>query len=673
MSIPASYLDTLRDQVSIAETIGRRISFDPRKSVPGKGDYWACCPFHGEKTPSFHVDDRKGYYYCFGCHEKGSALDFVMKHDRLEFLEAVRVLAAEAGLPAPPEADPRARRKESARATLAEATEAAVAFFRERLESAEGAEARAYLERRGLTRETIERFELGYAPDARDAATRALSKAGFSPELLVGADIAAAPEGGGAPYDRFRHRVIFPIRDGRGRCIAFGGRALSPEAKAKYLNSRETELFKKGRSLYNYGPARAAAAHGPLLVVEGYMDVLMLAQHGFEAAVAPLGTALTEAQLELLWRVVDEPVLALDGDAAGQRAASRAADLATPHLKPGKSLCFATLPPGQDPDDLARAGGAAAVRALIDGAEPLIDLLWRREALTAPVDTPERRAALEARLTALIERIQDPTVRRHYEYAFKDRRFHLFRPQRGGGGGAKSGPRRPGPGGPGRWAPPPPGPTAEARAKALAAAAQSADMGVLREGAMVLLLIEDPRLLETRGEMVEALDFVDQALDSVKNALLSGVAELDELERETPGGLDPAARLTALMGFVDHRCGEGALAGLRVRLKERLGGPFAGDERSYEASCRLFDELAAMHRAKLAWRREIEAYKAELLEDGAEDAAPHRLQEAQKEIVRSQGGAEESQASETELSQKLQSFVDAQPWIKRSKRRVGGP
>ncbi|MEL6979972.1 MAG: DNA primase [Pseudomonadota bacterium] len=665
MSISPGYLETLRDRVSIAETIGRRISFDNRKSVPAKGDYWACCPFHGEKTPSFHVHEKKGFFYCFGCHENGSAIDFVMKFDRLGFREAVEVLAQEAGMP-PPARDPQAARREAVRLTLTEATEAAVAFFRDQLQSGAGRAARAYLAQRGLTEEMIERFEIGFAPDARDAALRALSAAGFAPAMLRDADICDASSRDGTLYDRFRNRIMFPIRDVKGRCIAFGGRALSKDAKAKYLNSRETDLFKKGSTLYNLGRARGAVSRErPLLVVEGYMDVISLAQVGYEAAVAPLGTALTDAQLGLMWRAADEPILALDGDAAGQRAAAKAADLALPLLKPGKSLGFAALPPGLDPDDLARSKGAVGIEALAAQAEPLIDHLWRREVDGARIDTPERRAALEARLAALIGRIDDPTVRRHYDYALKERRFHLFRSiqkargarRRGGGGDAHA---------------PAPRPTAEARAKALAEAAASDDPGVLREGAILLLLLGSPTLLIARCDEVEALDFIDPILDSVKNALLSGVAMVDEPDAAVDGD-EIASRLTRLFeGAVDERCGEGLCEELRTRFRERLGSPFERACQSAEDASLVFDELVAMHSAQLTWRREIEAYEAELLEDDVEDAAPHRLIEAQRDLVRSQGGGaveETAGGAEAALSDRLNRFVNDEPWIKRKKQR----
>ncbi|MEM9724902.1 MAG: DNA primase [Pseudomonadota bacterium] len=683
MSIPASYLETLRERVSIAETITRRIGFDAAKSAPAKGDYWACCPFHGEKTPSFHVRDRDGYFYCFGCHEKGSAIDFLMKFERLSFPEAVEVLAAEAGMP-PPVRDARAAKREAKRATLGEATEAAVRFFREQLDSAAGAEARAYLQGRGLTRETIDRFEIGFAPDRRDGALRALTGAGLDRDLLIGADICAKSDRDGAVYDRFRNRIIFPIRDGSGRtCLAFGGRALDPGAKAKYLNSRETELFQKSRVLYNFARARAASGAGrPLLVVEGYMDVVALGQAGIETAVAPLGTALTEQQLDLLWRAADEPILALDGDVAGQRAAGRAADLALPKLRPGKSVCFVTLPEGRDPDDVVRAGGAAAMERLIEEAAPLIDVVWRRLLAEHRLDTPERRAAFDKALQGVQGKIEDASVRGHFAQELKDRRFHLFRSQRSPMTQAPLGPQ--GPGGARRASAAGPmgrsawrgggsvfaeGPTAEAKAAAIADASNSADPAVMREGAILVLLLERPALLDERMTVVEDLDFLDAALDSVKNALLCGVASLDDLPRDPDDANAVAARSSALEAFVDERCGRDVCRELRLRLKNRLGGPFSSLDAQLDQVRRLFDELVTQHRADLTWRREIDAYRTELLDDLSEDLEPRRLQEAAREQVRSRDAARETavQAEQT-TSGRLKALAASEPWVRRKRR-----
>ncbi len=430
MSLPPGFLDELRNRVSLSQVVGKKVIWDMRKSNQGKGDWWAPCPFHQEKSASFHVDDRKGFYYCFGCHAKGDAISFMKDSENLGFMEAVEALAQEAGLPMPAR-DPRAAQKAETRNELADVMELAVKHYRMMLNSGAAAEARAYLDKRGLSAEVQARFEIGFAPDNRQGIFRHLSDKGIPETQIVAGGLCAKPDDGGAPYDRFRGRIIYPIRDGRGRCIAFGGRAMDPNARAKYLNSPETALFDKGRSLYHHGPAREAVGKGaPLIVAEGYMDVIALAAAGFGGAVAPLGTAITENQLAMLWQVSPEPIVALDGDTAGLRAAVRLMDLALPLMQAGKSLRFALLPEGKDPDDLIKADGAGAMQKVLDGALPLVDLMWRQATSGKSFDSPERRAALDLELRNKIKLIPDASLRHHYGEAIKNLRYHLFRPQR---------------------------------------------------------------------------------------------------------------------------------------------------------------------------------------------------------------------------------------------------
>ncbi|MEM9147522.1 MAG: DNA primase [Pseudomonadota bacterium] len=439
MAFPPNFLDELRARVTLSDVVGRKVVWDRRKTNVAKGDWWAPCPFHQEKTASFHADDRKGFYYCFGCQAKGDAITFVKETENLSFVEAVERLAEEVGLEVP---DRRENPAEAARrdrlSVLAEVMEVAVGAYRLALRSAAGQGARDYTIRRRLSDETMARFEIGYAPGQRHHLTERFREQGQL-DAAVEAGLVIRPDDGGPPFDRFRDRLMFPIRDPRGRCIAFGGRALGSEAKAKYLNSPETPLFHKGRTLFHHGPAREAAGKaGTVVVAEGYMDVIALAQAGVGHALAPLGTAITEEQLTMLWKIAPEPIVALDGDKAGLRAAHKLIDLALQHLGAGRSLRFCLLPEGQDPDDLIRAQGPGAMQALLAEPLPLIEVLWRREAEAHALDTPERRGALTQRLAKAAAAIPDTVVRRFYEDGLRTRARELFwqldRPKRASGG-----------------------------------------------------------------------------------------------------------------------------------------------------------------------------------------------------------------------------------------------
>lgn len=431
MSLPPGFLDELRSRSSLTQVAGRKVMWDTRKSNQAKGDMWAPCPFHHEKTASFHVDDRKGYYYCFGCHAKGDAISFIKDSENVSFMEAVEILAGEVGLQMPAR-DPKAQEKADRRTQLADVMEQAVHYFRLQLRTGAGSAARDYLARRGLTGPAVERWELGFAPDAWQGLWDHLRGKNVEEDLIFAAGLGKqSTRQGNRAYDTFRNRIMFPIRDPRGRCIAFGGRAMDPNDNAKYLNSPETELFDKSRTLFNHGPAREAAGKGqPLIVAEGYMDVIALAEAGFGASVAGLGTAITEHHLQHLWRISDEPIIALDGDTAGLRAAMRVVDLALPVLEAGKSLRFAIMPEGQDPDDLLRAKGPEAVQMVLDQALPMVRLLWQRETDGKVFDSPERKAALDKALRNKIKLIKDPSIRTHYGQEIKDLRWQLFRPQR---------------------------------------------------------------------------------------------------------------------------------------------------------------------------------------------------------------------------------------------------
>src|SRR5579864_8811551 len=427
MAFPPGFLDELRSRVSLADLVGKRV----RLTRKGR-EFGGLCPFHNEKTPSFYVVEDKGFFHCFGCGAHGDAIGFLMRSDNLDFIEAVERLAGEAGV-AVPQQTPQDRERAQRQKTQLEALAAAAAFYEQQLWASGGARAREYLSRRGLDEETIRRFRLGWAGDDRQALRRAL--AGEFPEkLLDEAGLLRTPEDGGNPYDYFRGRVMFPIGDRAGRVIAFGARTLG-DHQPKYLNSPDTPLFEKGRVLYAWAQARANMARReeseqPVIVVEGYMDAIALHHAGFGGAVAPLGTALTEAQLAELWRLAPEPVLCFDGDAAGQRAALRALNRALPLLQPGRSLRFATLPPGEDPDSLIAGGGAPAMDEVLIAARPFSEVLWQSELAARPIDTPERRAEFERRLMTQASLIADRTVQTEYRRFLRDRFFALQRPAR---------------------------------------------------------------------------------------------------------------------------------------------------------------------------------------------------------------------------------------------------
>ncbi|WP_210527224.1 DNA primase [Rubellimicrobium arenae] len=508
MSLPPGFLEELRNRLPLARVVGRKVTWDQRKSNQAKGDFWAPCPFHQEKSASFHVDDRKGFYYCFGCHEKGDAISFVQKTENVPFIEAIEILAREAGLQMPAQ-DPRAAEKVSRNTRLAEVMEMAVQHYRLQLGTRGAEDARAYLARRGLSEAAQKRWEIGWAGEDRHGLARALKAKGATDDLLL--ETGLTGEGQGGTYDRFWGRIIFPIRDARGRAIALGGRSMDPNARAKYLNSPQTPLFDKGRNLFNHGPAREACGKGATLIVaEGYMDVIALSEAGFGGAVAPLGTAITEDQLGLLWRISDEPVLALDGDTAGVRAAMRVIDLALPRLEAGKGLRFALLPGGQDPDELIKAKGAGAMQAVLDAAQPMVRLLWQRETEGKVFDSPERKAALDKSLRAAIAGIKDPSIRHHYGEEIKQLRYELW--------GQKPRSSRPFERREFRGKNAPAQPTPSARASALALGAMSPD-DQLRE-VVLALLIATPALIPAFAHEIEMMDCPDLSQGALRDAIL---------------------------------------------------------------------------------------------------------------------------------------------------------
>lgn len=421
MQFPPSFLDELKARIRVSDVVGRKVKLQKR----GR-EFVGLSPFRNEKTPSFTVNDDKGFYHCFSSGEHGDAISFLMQVDGLTFPEAVEKLAAEAGIEMPKRThDDLAR--ERLRASLYDVLKAAAEWFQAQLRAPAGAGARDTLTRRGVDAKLLTEFAIGFAPEGRDGLKAALLAKGMDEAQLIEAGLLIKPDDGKPSYDRFRNRIMFPITDIKGRVIAFGGRAMDPAAPAKYLNSPETPLFHKGAVLFNFPRAREASRNFEnLIVVEGYMDVIALHKAGFHCVVAPLGTALSEAQIQLLWRLNPEPLLALDGDDAGRRAAMRAVDRVLPILAPGKSLRFAFLPDGKDPDDLIRDHGAATMQDVLKRSSNLADQLWSRELAGRAIDTPEKKAALARRFEELIATIQDKTVRDYYRFDFKVRLSDFF-------------------------------------------------------------------------------------------------------------------------------------------------------------------------------------------------------------------------------------------------------
>lgn len=542
MPIPAEFLDELKARLDLVAIVSRHVALTRR----GR-EHLGLCPFHQEKTPSFTVNEQKGFYHCFGCGAHGTAIDFVMQHERMSFRDAVASLASGAGLPMPVE-EQRDRAREDRRDVLYAANEAAAAHFQARLKSGEGCQALAYLHRRGLDEALIGRFRLGFAPEGAGLRP-ALHRAGFADDVLVATGLLVRPEDQGRqPYERFRARVMFPIEDGRGRIVGFGGRAMG-DAQPKYLNTAETELFHKGSLLYGLGhAAEAARKRGSLVVVEGYMDVIGLARAGIDNAVAPLGTALTEEQLRLLWRHVPEPVLCFDPDRAGRRAAMRAAERALPLLRAGIGLKFAFLATdtGDDPDGVARRYPKQFLDRTIADAVPLSEVLFWMETGGIAAVAAEDRAAVEARLRKRLERLSDGDVRAHFMRAFRDRLWQRPPPRRGKAGK--------------RWLrEEPPAPVAAARERVRP---QSA--AIAAERTLLAALLHRPKAFSHFEEDLGSLAFSTPQLERLRQRLVEAL------------GADPSPDADALV---------------RLLRAEGLGG--AVDEL-------LEDPLLARHRALAA-------------------------------------------------------------------------
>ena len=516
MRFPEEFLNELKSRVRLSDVVGKKVQLKKR----GK-DWVGLSPFSSEKTPSFYVHDDRGFYKCFSTQKSGDAITFLTETERLTFSEAVEKLARDYGLELPTQSAAE-QQQYKRRTTLIEWVEKACAFFEDQLRKPAGAEARDYLQKRGFGPDAWTRHRMGFAPDGWRMLLDLLTKDGATVEELIEAGLVVQPDEGAdgksrQPWDRFRNRVIFPITDHSERVIAFGARTLDPDGKPKYLNSSDSPLFHKGRTLYRYMAAREELAKikdGPasrgLIVTEGYVDAIALAEAGIGSAVAPLGTALTEEQLDLLWRAGPEPILCFDGDAAGIRAAWRACDRALPLIEPGKTLFFVLLPDGMDPDDVVRVRGAAAMQEMLGGARPLVDLLWSRELEAEPLDTPERKAGFEARLMGAVAQIKHPGVKKAYERELRDRLYWHARGTRGPGGQSGSGQGVPlGKKGVS------PGPVAWAGLR------------------MVVRAIESPKIMEQVPEGLTKAVFDDPDVEAIRKAAFEVYTHSEMLDRDT--------------------------------------------------------------------------------------------------------------------------------------------
>ena len=534
MALPPPFLDELRTRTPIAAVIGRRVR------LARSGRQWkGCCPFHGEKTPSFYVYDD--HFHCFGCGAHGDAIGFVMQSQGSSFMEAVEQLAAEAGLTVP-KPTPEAAEAERRRLDLNAVLDAAAAAFHRRLFLPEGRAALEYLTGRGLSQETIRRFTLGWSGEGRGAIAADLGREGVTQDQLVDAGLMRRDDDTGRVYDLFFNRVMFPIRDRRGRTVSFGGRIMG-DGQPKYVNGPETILFSKRRNLYGLDVARDAVRGGAsLVVVEGYMDVIALAQAGFGGAVAPLGTALTDEQLRELWRLSPQPVLCFDGDAAGARAAARAAELALPMLSAEQGLRLMTLTGGEDPDSLVRRQGAPAFQAALDGARPLSDCLYDLLRQPGGETTPEQRAAFRTRLEEAARRIEDKALASEYRRVLLDRFFAE---------GRQRVPPRPGPrGGPGRFGFGRPGAATAAFAPAIARRPSPDAGGIEAERLRILtaILLRHPELWHDVFHAYENLP-LDQGCDRLRSAMRDLIESGEPLDSH---GLMDHLKRSGLMADIDR-------------------------------------------------------------------------------------------------------------------------
>ena len=595
MTLSAAWLDELRARTTLSAVIAPSV-----KLIRAGREWKACCPFHNEKTPSFTVNDDKHFYHCFGCGAHGDAIRFLTDHRGLPFMDAVKELAGKAGMevPAP---DPRAKEQAERTATLTDVMAEVAKWYSEQLNGLQGAEAREYLKGRGIDPAIATRFGLGLAPDSRTALKRALEKLGED-RLIETGMLIRPEEGQKESYDRFRGRLMIPIRDARGRVIAFGGRIMG-QAEPKYLNSPDTPLFDKGRTLYNIDRAAPASrAAKRLIVVEGYMDVIALDRAGIGEVVAPNGTAVTEAQLERMWRLDPSPILCFDGDAAGKKAAIRAATRALPLLRPDRTLRFVELPSGQDPDDVIRTGGREAFEALLANPEPLDARLWRYELEVGPLTTPEAWASFKERLVGHAAAIGHADLARMYREDWLSRFYEQRRPA-----SASSRPfvktfRN------GRFVAPPKPVDAEARAIA------NSGIDAPTARALVLGFANFPEELPAHCEQLASLPIADKPTAKLRDELVEKVFAGATLDRDSVD--------TILSG--DGTTGEKARRAMGFSFTRRDSDP----DRARSDLAAAVEIIAAAEEVEKALDHATERLKRDFTDEALEEQ--QRLIEAQR-------------------------------------------
>jgi len=636
MKFPSSFLDEIRARVPVSEVVRKKVKL--RK----QGREWVgLSPFNAEKSPSFFVNDQKGFFHDFSSGKHGDGFTFLMETEGISFPEAVERLAGVAGLPMPVETGEQ-RESDRKRASLTQVMDWAAEHFQRQLKGAQGRDARDYLARREISPAAQAHFRIGYAPPDRHGLRDALAAKGVGVEAMIEAGLLINGEDIAVPYDRFRHRLMFPIHDRGGAVIAFGGRALEKDAQAKYLNSPETPLFHKGATLYNLHNARKAAHEaGTVIAVEGYIDVIAMTAAGLAHVVAPLGTALTPEQCALLWRMAEEPILCFDGDKAGLKAADRAIDTALPLIGPGRTLRFVLLPGGQDPDELLRSGGAGALEQAMSAPLPLVEMLWRRETQERPLDTPERRAALERRLAEVAGQIQDAALRRYYGQDLSARLSKLFsdEPSRAGEQGwrprknfGRTGFGRQGSGGPGAGGGFGRPGVASGPVRVGAALANSPLFkGVkpqvsARECLILLVLINHPPLLADHIEDLAAMEFEAREANALRDLMVRGASSQAEGE---------AASTHALIQLIE----EAGLAPFHARLEGMVAHAnlwsVQPEAATADAAATLRQALSLHHKV-WALNRELRVIEARLAVDpNEEDAA--RLADIQTQLSRLDG------------------------------------